>query len=158
MRTRTASARSCTPRWAAGDAARDIVASAEANPRTSRLRLGASTDSSRTDREQMASDLVDTAAQTPPTDLSLMMSAGDMFTNAGLHRTAMRYERARGSPRLSPSDSVSPRASSSSRDRTCAGREITQDPNLTSAESPATYMLRARSRTPPETPRACGRT
>ncbi len=128
------------------DAARDIVASAEANPDSLQLRLGAINRLIELDREQMASDLVDTALKRRPTDLSLMMSAGDMFTNAGLHRTAMRYyERAW---EQSKTFAIGQRLASSileqPRPDLRRARQIAQDPNLTSAESPATYMLRAK--------------
>lgn len=128
------------------DAARDIVSSAEANPDSLQLRLGAISRLIELDREQMASDLVDTALKRRPTDLTLMMSAGDMFTNAGLHRTAMRYyERAW---EQSKTFAIGQRLASSileqPRPDLRRARQIAQDPNLTSTESPATYMLRAK--------------
>ncbi len=128
------------------DAANDVVASAEANPESLQLRLGAISRLIELDREQMASDLVDTALKRRPTDLTLMMSAGDMFTNAGLHRTAvLYYERAwEQSKTFAIGQRLAASILEQPRPDYRRARQITQDPNLTSTESPATYMLRAR--------------
>ena len=69
------------------DAARDIVASAEALSNNIQFRLGAIQRLLQMERSEMAADLVDTHLQRKPTDINLMISAGDAFTTAGQHRT-----------------------------------------------------------------------
>lgn len=128
------------------DAARDIVASAEANPDYLPLRLSAISRLIEMNREQMAADLADTALKRRPTDLTLMMNAGDAFTAAGKHPTALRfYERAW---EQSKTFAVGQRLASSLVDQPRPdlrrARQIASDPSLNTDSSASTFMLRAK--------------
>ncbi len=128
------------------DAARDIVASAEADPDNIQLRLGAISRLVQLDREQMAADLADTGLKRNPTDLGLMLGVGDTFTQAGRPRTALRfYETAWAqSKTFAVGQRLATCLVDQPRPDLRRARQIAQDPNLASTESAATFMLRAR--------------
>lgn len=138
----------------AEDAARDIVLSAEAAPENLQLRLGAIKRLIEMDRDQMAADLVDTSLKRRPTDLALMLGAGDTFTAAGRHRTALQYYELAWNQ--SKTFAVGQRLAASlleqPRPDLRRARQIAQDPTLSSGESAAISMLRARIESKGENP------
>lgn len=128
------------------DAAKDIAASAEAAPDNIQLRLGAIQRLIQLERIEMASDLVDRALVRRPTDISLMISAGDIFTGAGEHRTALRYyERAWEQSKTIP---VGRRLVACLLDQprpdVRRATQIAQNQNMTDEEDPTIYIIRAR--------------
>ncbi len=128
------------------DSAKDIVASAEADPDSLQLRLGAIHRLVQLDREQMAADLADTGLKRRPTDLTLMLGVGDTFTDAKRHRTALRfYEMAWAqSKTFAVGQRLATCLVEQPRPDLRRARQIAQDSNLASSESAAAFMLRAR--------------
>jgi len=128
------------------DAARDIAASAEAMPNNIQFRLGAIQRLLQMERIEMAADLVDTHLQRKPTDINLMISAGDAFTSVGQHRTALPYyEMAWDQSKTMP---VGKRLAAclleQPRPDIRRARQISQDADLSDTENPALFILRAR--------------
>jgi tetratricopeptide (TPR) repeat protein len=128
------------------DAARDIAASAEAAPNNIQLRLGAMQRLLQMDRIEAASDLVDRSLERRPSDISLMITAGDTFTSVGEHRTALRYyelawEQSKTIPvgrRLAACLLEQPRPDIR------RARLISQDQNMVDVENPALFIIRAK--------------
>ncbi|RNC80789.1 MAG: hypothetical protein ED559_03000 [Phycisphaera sp.] len=127
------------------NAAADIIASAEAAPDNTQLRLGAVLRLLEMDRVEEAANLVDSALERRPTDLNLMVGAGDTFSGADQHRTALAYyERAwEQSKTMAVGRRLVTCLLDLPRPDERRAREIARSAEISDTENPATFLLRA---------------